>query len=283
MVNLMPCRGCSLLLQKTLPQRLSFLSPGFWVQYSGRWRDGCRRLSGTPHPQLDVLLVAFLYREPSVQRSCRGLTPRRLLATQVPDALSSCSLSGSGGLPFTLTLGSLWLHAPSAPEARLPIRLLRGCCSPFPSPHVHDFPPPWRPPSFWSTMWFDFMGSPWMWCQTEVLSFHPLHGELSATSKRNQTMANRHRRPSPNYKPGQRVWLSSKDITLSGESRKLAPRFIGPYEVERMITPVTARLKPVESSDLSPPPVSPPAPQQVEPSLSTPFWMLGGEAGGCSF
>ena len=54
---------------------------------------------------------------------------------------------------------------------------------------------------------------------------------LLRTSKRNQRHANQLRRPAPSFRPGQRVWLFSKDLSLRVESRKLAPRYMGPFKV----------------------------------------------------
>lgn len=39
------------------------------------------------------------------------------------------------------------------------------------------------------------------------------------------------------------VWLSSWDLPLQVESRKLSPRFIGPFEVDRMVNSVAACLR----------------------------------------
>lgn len=87
--------------------------------------------------------------------------------------------------------------------------------------------------------------------------------------------------PAPSYQPGQRVWLSSRDLPLQTDSRKLAPRFVGPYIVEKIINPVAVRLKlppafkihlvfhvsllkPVSSSHLSHPAKPPPCPRLID-------------------
>ena len=44
------------------------------------------------------------------------------------------------------------------------------------------------------------------------------------------------------FVPGQKVWLSSKDISLSSSCRKLAPRQLGPYTVLECTTDLTYRL-----------------------------------------
>uniref|UniRef100_A0A3Q3B2I2 Gypsy retrotransposon integrase-like protein 1 n=1 Tax=Kryptolebias marmoratus TaxID=37003 RepID=A0A3Q3B2I2_KRYMA len=55
--------------------------------------------------------------------------------------------------------------------------------------------------------------------------------------------ANRRRIPAPAYLEGQRVWLSTKDFPLSVESKKLAPRFVGPFPISKIINPVAVRLR----------------------------------------
>uniref|UniRef100_A0A8C6KLF6 Gypsy retrotransposon integrase-like protein 1 n=1 Tax=Nothobranchius furzeri TaxID=105023 RepID=A0A8C6KLF6_NOTFU len=100
---------------------------------------------------------------------------------------------------------------------------------------------------------------------------------LHRTAERNRRLADRHRRPAPPYACGQQVWLSTKDIKLKDTSKKLSPRFIGPYTICEVISPWSVRLslppslkihpvfhvsliKPVSSSSLCPASASDPPP-----------------------
>ena len=94
-------------------------------------------------------------------------------------------------------------------------------------------------------------------------------------------VADRGRVKAPRYRRGQRVWLSTKDLPLKLQSRKLAPRFIGPYQIERVLSRTAVRLKlpkvlqrihptfhvsrikPVRACALSPPAEVPPRPRII--------------------
>lgn len=111
------------------------------------------------------------------------------------------------------------------------------------------------------------------------LIWNTARAALLRSVEQNRRIADQHRKHAPDYRPGQKVWLCSKDIPLKTDSRKLAPRYIGPFEIEKIINPTVvqlklpsslrihpsfhvSQLKPVCSSPLCPP-AAPPPPAQV--------------------
>ncbi|KAI3363760.1 hypothetical protein L3Q82_001376 [Scortum barcoo] len=66
---------------------------------------------------------------------------------------------------------------------------------------------------------------------------------LLRSSDRYTEAANHRCSQAPTYLVGQRVWLSTQDLPLRVESKKLTPKFIDPFEIQRIINPVAIRLK----------------------------------------
>ncbi|KAJ8333220.1 hypothetical protein SKAU_G00421160 [Synaphobranchus kaupii] len=98
---------------------------------------------------------------------------------------------------------------------------------------------------------------------------------LLRSNTRSQHLADLHRTAAPQYRAGQQVWLSTANISLPSSSKKLQPRFIGPFPIVCLVNPVSVKLslpaslkvypvfhvsqiKPVSSSPLSTPTIPPP-------------------------
>ncbi len=60
------------------------------------------------------------------------------------------------------------------------------------------------------------------------------------------------RRRRPDYSPGQRVWPSMKHLPLCIESHKLAPKFIGPFPISKVINASAVRLRLPRSTRIHP-------------------------------
>ncbi|KAL0180319.1 hypothetical protein M9458_025761, partial [Cirrhinus mrigala] len=80
------------------------------------------------------------------------------------------------------------------------------------------------------------------WLQQSEATWNQAHVHLQRAVRRNQNQADRRRRPNPPYEPGQWVWLSTRDLRLRLPCRKLSPRYVGPFQIVRQITPVSFRL-----------------------------------------
>uniref|UniRef100_A0A671KJW6 Gypsy retrotransposon integrase-like protein 1 n=1 Tax=Sinocyclocheilus anshuiensis TaxID=1608454 RepID=A0A671KJW6_9TELE len=81
------------------------------------------------------------------------------------------------------------------------------------------------------------------WIQRSERVWDSAHVHLQRAVRTQEFQANRRRRPHPPYQPGQRVWLSTKDLKLRLPSRKLSPRYVGPFKILRQINDVTYRLE----------------------------------------
>ncbi|KAI2645859.1 hypothetical protein H4Q32_025186 [Labeo rohita] len=81
------------------------------------------------------------------------------------------------------------------------------------------------------------------WFQRSEETWDRAHVHLQGAIRRYQEQADRRRRPSPAYEPGQWVWLSTWDLRLRLPCKKLSPRYVGPFKIIKQITPVSYRLE----------------------------------------
>ena len=110
------------------------------------------------------------------------------------------------------------------------------------------------------------------------LIWEKTRASLLRSRDRSSRSANRRRIPAPVYLPGQEVYLRAKNLPVPGTSKKLAPRFVGPFTIESVLNPVSVRLslpssmhahpvfhvsqiKPVTVSPHTAPEPAPPPPQ----------------------
>ncbi|KAL0177254.1 hypothetical protein M9458_026148, partial [Cirrhinus mrigala] len=90
------------------------------------------------------------------------------------------------------------------------------------------------------------------WLQRSEETWNRAHIHLQRAVRHQVEQANRHRRPNPEYTPGQWVWLSTRDLHLRLPSRKLSPRYVGPFKILRQITPVSFHLELPSNYRISP-------------------------------
>ncbi|KAK3516102.1 hypothetical protein QTP70_005390 [Hemibagrus guttatus] len=81
----------------------------------------------------------------------------------------------------------------------------------------------------------------WFWESERV--WESAHLQLQRALHRRRTTADLRRSQAPNHQPGQKVWLSTRDIRMRLPCRKQSPRFIGPFPIIRQINPVTYHLQ----------------------------------------
>ncbi len=68
------------------------------------------------------------------------------------------------------------------------------------------------------------------------------HVQLQQAAQRQKMLADARRSAARTYHPGQRVWLSTKDLRLRLPCKKLSPRYIGSFRIQRQINEVTYQL-----------------------------------------
>jgi transposase InsO family protein len=80
------------------------------------------------------------------------------------------------------------------------------------------------------------------WLRKSEVIWDQAHIHLLHAVRRQEQQANRHRRPAPKYSAGQWVWLSTRDLRLRLPCRKLSPRYVGPFQILKQVSPVSFRL-----------------------------------------
>ncbi len=81
------------------------------------------------------------------------------------------------------------------------------------------------------------------WIRRSERVWDSAHVRLQRAVRTQEFQANRRHRPHPPYQPGQRVWLSTRDLKLRLPSRKLSPRYVGPFKIIKQINEVTYQLE----------------------------------------
>ncbi|KAL0168601.1 hypothetical protein M9458_036823, partial [Cirrhinus mrigala] len=99
--------------------------------------------------------------------------------------------------------------------------------------HVLGYQPPMFPwsgePSMVPSLDDWIKHSKWVWDSAHV--------RLQRAIRAQWIQADQRRHPHPKYQPGQRVWLSTRDLRLQLPSRKLIPSYVGPFKILKQIIP----------------------------------------------
>ncbi|KAK3531902.1 hypothetical protein QTP70_034406, partial [Hemibagrus guttatus] len=97
--------------------------------------------------------------------------------------------------------------------------------------------------------WSQYLGEPSnvpaidYWFRESERVWDSAHHQVQCALRQRRLTADLHRSKAPIYQPGQKVWLSTRDIRLCQPCHKLSPRFIGPFTILEQINPVTYKLQ----------------------------------------
>jgi transposase InsO family protein len=79
-----------------------------------------------------------------------------------------------------------------------------------------------------------------------------LKAETAAAQARYEEQANRHRRPARQYKPGELVWLDSRNIRTLRPQKKLDWKNLGPFKISKVLSPYAYQLELPDSMRMHP-------------------------------
>ncbi len=116
------------------------------------------------------------------------------------------------------------------------------------------------------------------WFRESERVWDSAHIHLQQAVRRHKINADVRRTTAPLYRPGDQVWLSTRDIRLRLPCKKLSPRYIGPFPILRQINEVTYKLKLPNHYRISPtfhvsllkPFTNPLLPPSTEPEIPPP-------------
>lgn len=139
--------------------------------------------------------------------------------------------------------------AQSKTPCQLPEGFLDRVCTELNLNHSSMGPTPFQCVLCYQPPMFPWLGEPstvptvedWMSCSSKV--WESAHVWIQRAVRSQRIQADRQRRPYPDYRPGQKVWLSTRDLKLHLPSKKLSPKYIGPFCIIKQIHPVTYRLE----------------------------------------
>uniref|UniRef100_A0A671LNT8 Integrase catalytic domain-containing protein n=1 Tax=Sinocyclocheilus anshuiensis TaxID=1608454 RepID=A0A671LNT8_9TELE len=81
------------------------------------------------------------------------------------------------------------------------------------------------------------------WFRVSERVWDSAHLHLQRAVRRHKAFADARRTSTPTYHPGEKVWLSTRDLRLRLPCKKLSPRYIGPFPIQRQINEVTYELQ----------------------------------------
>ncbi len=81
------------------------------------------------------------------------------------------------------------------------------------------------------------------WFRQNERVWDDAHHQLQCAVRRHKMTADLRRSEAPQYQPGQKVWLSMRNIRMRLPCKKLTPRYVGPFTILRQINPVTFQLQ----------------------------------------